>query len=182
MIFVMWRDRRRAQVPNYYTGQAGLPFFPPADSCHRLAHRSISASGFLLLFLYYIFTSQGCKALHTPHGRASPNFFVPVACGRDSILLWRRCDICHVIPIFLDDVIFSRSDGLYGASCVFVNGESETVKTLLNSSSRISSVVYSQRLHCVVSRIVFRWHLGCSYRRVSVTMQYNLVPAKWLGR
>jgi len=55
-------------------------------------------------------------------------FFVHVACGCCSVLLWWRCEtLC--ISCFVDNIIFWHC-GLCGASCVFISSESITTKLL----------------------------------------------------
>jgi len=68
---------------------------------------------------FYFASSQGAKycdknvcfsvclsnrITRKPHGRTLP--FLHVACGRDSVLFWRRCDTLYTSG-FVDDVVFS---------------------------------------------------------------------------
>ena len=51
-----------------------------------------------------------------------------LACGRDSLPLWERCDVV-CISGFVDEVPVSYNE-LYSASCVFLRGESVSANTL----------------------------------------------------
>jgi len=67
-------------------------------------------------------------------------FSVHVGCGHGSVLLWRRCNrLC--ISGFADKVVFSHT-GLYGALCVFLNGESiKTAQTTTSIPTKFCSVI-----------------------------------------
>ena len=51
-----------------------------------------------------------------------------VARGRDRVLAWLRCDTLRTTSGFVGDVIFSH-DGIYGASCAFLNGSPRNFHT-----------------------------------------------------
>jgi len=64
-----------------------------------------------------------CLSVHEYiSGTAVIKFFVQIPCGRDLVLLWRRCDtLCT--PDITDDVMFGHN-GQYGTSGVAIPGRS----------------------------------------------------------
>jgi len=87
----------------------------------------------LFLCLCLVVCSFACIS-RKPYGWTSPNFFMPVAYGCGSVLIWLCCDmLCTSGDLlctsgFMEDVMFSYG-GLHCTSNVFLTGESITAKT-----------------------------------------------------